>query len=79
MQAQYQTIETDIKQGLFTLRQNRPDKLNARNSQMYVEIMAAFRAASANDDVAALMLTSTSLHFLFFGFVWFFWTPTSLF
>lgn len=59
MQAQYQTIETDIKQGLFTLRQNRPDKLNARNSQMYVEIMAAFRAASANDDVAALMLTST--------------------
>lgn len=63
MQQPYQTIKTDIKDGLFTLCQNRPDKLNARNSQMYVEIMAALKEASNNDEVAALVLTSSGKFF----------------
>jgi Delta3-Delta2-enoyl-CoA isomerase len=53
----YQTIETEIRDGVMVLRQNRPNVLNARNSLMYIEIMAALAEASDDQDVAAVMLT----------------------
>ena len=41
MQQPYQTIKTDIKDGLFTLCQNRPDKLNAFNEEMHKALQTA--------------------------------------
>ena len=52
----FQTIETEKRNGILILRQNRPEKLNARNSQMYVEIMAVLSAASDDDEVVAVLL-----------------------
>ena len=51
----YQTIETEKRNGILILRQNRPEKLNARNSQMYVEMMAVLSAASDDHEVVALL------------------------
>ena len=59
----YQTIETEKRNGILILRQNRPEKLNARNSQMYVEIMAVLSAASNDDEVVAVLLTSVGKFF----------------
>jgi enoyl-CoA hydratase/carnithine racemase len=59
----YQTIECELKDGLYVIRQNRSDKLNARNSQMYVEIMAALADASAREDTAAVLLTAKGRFF----------------
>lgn len=59
----YQTIEVERRDGVLILRQNRPDKLNCRNSQMYVEIMAALDLASHDDNVAVVVLTGTGNFF----------------
>ena len=59
----YQTIAVERRDGVLILRQNRPDKLNCRNSQMYVEIMAALDLASHDDNVAAVVLTGTGKFF----------------
>ena len=59
----YQTIETEKRNGILILRQSRPEKLNARNSQMYVEIMAVLSAASDDDEVVAVLLTSVGKFF----------------
>ncbi len=55
----YQTIEVETRDGLCFVTQNRPDRLNARNSQMYAEMIAAFEEANEDDAVSALVLTST--------------------
>ncbi|MBT3427078.1 MAG: enoyl-CoA hydratase/isomerase family protein [Gammaproteobacteria bacterium] len=59
----YQTIETEKRNGILILRHNRPEKLNARNSQMYVEIMAALSIASEDDEVVAVVLTAVGKFF----------------
>ncbi len=59
----YQHIETELLSGILVLRQNRPEKLNARCSQMYVEIMAALNDASADSNVVAVLLTSKGKFF----------------
>ena len=59
----YQTIETEKRDGVLVLRHNRPEKLNARNAQMYVEIMAALSIASEDDEVVAVVLTAVGKFF----------------
>ena len=54
----YRTIDVAVRDGLCIVTQNRPERLNARNSQMYAEIIAALEAASADDAVAAVLLAS---------------------
>ncbi len=59
----YQFIETEIRDGVFLLRQAREDKLNARCAQMYVEIMAALEQASADETVSVVLLTAKGKYF----------------
>lgn len=53
----FQTIECEVRDGVLVLRHDREDQLNARNTQMYMEIMATLAEASKDDAVAAVMLT----------------------
>ncbi|MGB2395264.1 MAG: enoyl-CoA hydratase/isomerase family protein [Pseudomonadales bacterium] len=59
----YQTIVTEMRNGIFILRQNRPEKLNARNAQMYVEIMSALSLAAEDPEVAVVVLTAVGRFF----------------
>jgi peroxisomal 3,2-trans-enoyl-CoA isomerase len=59
----YQTIETELIDGILILRHNRETNLNARNSQMYVEIMAALQHASADEEIQAVVLTARGRYF----------------
>lgn len=54
---EYQTILTDISDGIFTLTLNRPDKMNAFTERMMHEMIAAFDEADANDDVRAVIVS----------------------
>ncbi len=55
----YQTIKVDTRDGLCVVTQDRPERLNARSSQMYAEMIAAFEAADADAEVCALLLASS--------------------
>jgi peroxisomal 3,2-trans-enoyl-CoA isomerase len=59
----YQCIETELRDGVLLLRHDREEKLNARCTQMYMEIMAALEDASANDAVIAVLLTGKGRFF----------------
>lgn len=59
----YTAIESELVDGILILRHARADKLNARNAQMYVEIMAALEEASLNVDVHLVMLTAKGRYF----------------
>ena len=53
----YTTIQTEISDGIMTLTLNRPDRMNAFNGEMMVEMIDAFDAADADDDVRAIIVT----------------------
>lgn len=55
--ADYQTILTDLSDGIFTITLNRPEKMNAFTERMMHEMIAAFDAADADDDVRAVIVT----------------------
>jgi enoyl-CoA hydratase/carnithine racemase len=59
----YQCIETERRDGILILRHAREQKLNARCTQMYMEIMAVLADASADDTVIAVMLTAKGKYF----------------
>ena len=61
--ASYKTITVETGDGLCVLTQNRPERLNARSSQMYAEMIAAFEEAHEDDSVAALLLASNGSAF----------------
>src|SRR3954447_19933880 len=52
----YETIRTDVEDGVLTLTLNRPDWLNAFTPTMKDELVAAFDAADADDDVRAVIV-----------------------
>ncbi len=52
-----ETIRTDIDAGVMTITLNRPERLNAFNRQMTDELLAAFDAADADDEVRAVIVT----------------------
>lgn len=52
-----QTIRTTIENGVFTITLNRPDKLNAFNEQMSIELGAAMRTAERDEAVRCIVLT----------------------
>ena len=59
----YETILTDLADNIFTITINRPDKLNALNTTMIREFVAALEQADADDAVRAIIVTGTGRAF----------------
>jgi 2-(1,2-epoxy-1,2-dihydrophenyl)acetyl-CoA isomerase len=48
-----ETIEYDVNDGLAVITLNRPDKMNALNARMRIELLEAFTDLRDRDDVRA--------------------------
>ena len=59
----YETLLTELKDGIFTITINRPDKLNALNTAMIREFIDAFDTADADDAVRAIIVTGAGRAF----------------
>lgn len=60
----YETILTEFgENGLLLITLNRPERLNALTVQMGYELIGAFRAASEDDDVRAIIVTGAGRAF----------------
>jgi enoyl-CoA hydratase len=59
----YETLTVDIEDYACVIRLNRPDAMNALNTQMMRELAAAMMAADANDKVRCLVLTGSDKAF----------------
>src|SRR6185295_3532971 len=59
----YETILTDTSEAIFTITINRPDKLNALNTTMIREFVAALDVADADDAVRAIIVTGAGRAF----------------
>jgi enoyl-CoA hydratase/carnithine racemase len=57
--AAFETILTDITDGIMTITLNRPDKMNAFTAIMMADMIAAFDMADADDVVRAVIVTGT--------------------
>lgn len=53
----YNTLRYDVSDGLLVLRLNRPDKMNAFTVEMADELEHAYRRASTDDSVGAIVVT----------------------
>ncbi|MFD1192907.1 MULTISPECIES: crotonase/enoyl-CoA hydratase family protein [Phenylobacterium] len=59
----FETITLDVEDGVAILTLNRPDKLNAFNTQMMKEMIACFDHTDANDDIKAVIITGSGRAF----------------
>ena len=59
----YQTITLAVETGIATITLNRPDKLNAFNREMMVDLIAAFDAVDADDAVRCVIVTGAGRAF----------------
>src|SRR5215212_223652 len=59
----FETITLDVEDGVALLTLNRPDKLNAFNTQMMRDMIAAFDATDADDAVRAVIVTGAGRGF----------------
>jgi enoyl-CoA hydratase/carnithine racemase len=59
----YQTILYDLADGVLTITLNRPEKLNAFNAAMSVELIDAIGRADADDAVRAIIVTGAGRAF----------------
>lgn len=59
----YETLLTDLRDGVLTLTLNRPDRLNAFNRQMMDEYLHVLDEIDANDDVRAVVVTGAGRGF----------------
>jgi enoyl-CoA hydratase len=59
----YNTLIVEIEDSVALIRLNRPDALNALNSQLMRELAAAATAADANDKVRCIVLTGSEKAF----------------
>src|SRR5690606_24301210 len=53
----YQTIKVEIKEGIGIITLNRPEVLNALNSQVFQELAEAATALGAGDQVRVVIIT----------------------
>lgn len=53
----FDTLKYDAREGVATLTLSRPDRLNAFNSLMMTELLNAFDATDADDEVKAVIVT----------------------
>jgi 2-(1,2-epoxy-1,2-dihydrophenyl)acetyl-CoA isomerase len=63
MPGPYETIEVASADGVATISLNRPDSLNALNTAMRKELLAALTAASRDEAIRAVVLTGTGRGF----------------
>ncbi len=56
---EFQTIKTEISDGIFTLTLHRPDRMNAFTGEMMQEMIDAFDIADADDAVRAIIVTGS--------------------
>ncbi|WP_126978869.1 enoyl-CoA hydratase [Frigidibacter oleivorans] len=59
----YQTLIVEIEDSVALIRLNRPDALNALNSQLLGELAEALKAVDANDKVRCIVLTGSEKAF----------------
>jgi enoyl-CoA hydratase/carnithine racemase len=59
----FETILTDVEDGVLTITLNRPDRLNAWTRQMGEELIAALDAADADDAVRVVIITGAGRGF----------------
>jgi enoyl-CoA hydratase/carnithine racemase len=59
----FQTLLYDVADGVATITLNRPDRLNAFNTAMRDELIAAFDATDADDAVRAVIVTGAGRAF----------------
>src|SRR5215218_336249 len=59
----FETLLYDVADGIATITLNRPDKLNAFNTQMMKDMIAAFDATDADDAVRAVIVTGAGRGF----------------
>lgn len=59
----FETITLEIEDGVAVITLNRPDKLNAFNTQMMKDLIAAFDATDADDAVRAVIVTGAGRAF----------------
>jgi len=55
----YQTIITQLQEGIFTITINRPDKLNALNKDVVEELGKAMEEAYTNNEIKTVLLTGS--------------------
>ncbi|MGA2454597.1 MAG: enoyl-CoA hydratase-related protein [Solirubrobacteraceae bacterium] len=60
---QLETVNVDVAGGVATIELNRPQALNAWNAQLGADLLAALRAATADDAVRALLITGAGRAF----------------
>jgi 2-(1,2-epoxy-1,2-dihydrophenyl)acetyl-CoA isomerase len=56
-EASYETIRVEAADGVSTITLNRPDSLNALNTRMRAELLAAVKAAGRDEAVRAVLIT----------------------
>lgn len=59
----FETLLYDVEDGVATIKLNRPDKLNAFNTTMMKELIAAFDETDADDNVRAVIVTGAGRAF----------------
>jgi enoyl-CoA hydratase/carnithine racemase len=59
----YEQIRTGLEDGVLTITLNRPERLNAWTATMGRELIAAFDAADADDEVRAVVVTGAGRGF----------------
>ncbi len=59
----YETLLTDLSDGIFTLTLNRPDRLNAFTATMMTEYLQVLDEIDANDDVRVVIVTGAGRGF----------------
>ena len=59
----FETLLYAVEDGIATITLNRPDKLNAFNTQMMKDIIAAFDATDADDAVKCVIVTGAGRGF----------------
>lgn len=59
----YETLLTELTDGVMTVTLNRPDKLNAFNTVMSRELIDFFTSVNANDAVRAIVVTGAGRAF----------------
>lgn len=59
----FETLGYEVEDGVATITLNRPDKLNAFNTQMMKDLIAAFDVTDADDAVRAVIVTGAGRGF----------------
>ena len=59
----YETIKTDLKDGILTLTLNRPDKMNAYTEKMNEELLHFYKEVNNDDEVRVIVVTGSGRAF----------------